>query len=1476
MPRSYSSVEVLEARIAPALLINGANLLGGNGPSTGESSAGGNSLTVVKVLSGTAIVWYQDNHVVGISVGPNVNLEIHGDVEGDIVGNLTASGRLSDSDGDPLNGEDGAILLPNNIVGLKTFPLSSEKGDVGNIITGGSVTNVKILGSLTGLYAGDGVFDVDSHLVVNDTVTSSLSGLDVNPVEPGVQSTFAMTKTLAKTIDTGRKLTGMLPGAGISNVSIAKAVELQMFAGSGNPNELLNAKTVAGGSVRFITIESAFTESGGLSANAAPSYEIHAGAGSSGATGGAGGVIDHITEKTSTSRVVVKAGKGGDGVSGPGGAGGSITNFDGGSDSSRYFLNAGDGGQGLPGGAGGNVVGNNFANRSPIGGLLVTGNFDNDNANIDELIVINQGTGEMIVERNVQGDGTNFTPITQYVDSSTNPGTPVSVITSLGNTPVSAFATDVNNDGNLDVVIAYKNSNSLGIFLGQGNGSFWDPTLNNNAGGYDTISVALSFSPAKIAPSGGRIVVGENLADGTGSLHLLSKTIDTTGTLTFTAETGANPLTKPITDLVTVNDNSVIVATADGGLRRATLSGSATGKPFDISSSPLQTVAGGIIDLDVDATGTRIVALSTNANAFYTYDFSSASASAPLKPVSITGGLTGKPLVVHFVDDGVAGTPDQVAVLTGLTNNARVDVYSATQADGATVFGLSKSVPESAPLKNFVPVYGAGGEAGFAAVSGSLNQFTFSDNFAGGVDYALPFASKLVQATAGTGGMGVNFQPATGALKVGAGGAGGSVLSFNAEANEMIVTAGNGGNSQSGAGGAGGNIINPSITGTPATDTKPATPGVPLFLHADVLLSIKAGDGGMPLNPGKSTASGGAGGGLGNLNIEIGAGDLTLTSGIGGDSRGGAAGAGGNIAGITSVLHQGNLTVKAGHGGEAFLGAAPATGPATSGAGGAGGAVKGLKHELQLDPDVENFENPYFVKIEAGYGGNSVTAAGGAGGVIAGVVLKLDEPNITYDSGVDADGDGNDDDPRTITDSTLTTTLEAGAGGNGATGGHGGTISGLKYDVVLDQQTSDGILVGPAVLGLKGGLGGIGTNGAGGNGGGILLSSPISGLTGLDPDALALDPTAFGPTEGLGLLVRAGNAGPGSTKGGIGGDISGLTAQNQIFVDGSVIRTTMLFSAMLEAGDGGAGGVGDGGRGGNIASPLLGVQGGFLQLHAGDGGEGGKTGNATTAKLAKGGAGGAITGGEVGLVSSGLSVGMVIDGGTGGDGYAAGGVGGAITGLKLNASQSTAALSAVLYAGDGGAAKLATGVGGKGGDVTGVSQVKDVNSSINVIQAGNGGNNLLGKAGAGGNVSSIRTSGFIGRPSDGVNALGVLDTAFGATIAQGVFSGRGGTGVSAALSGVNGSVTGVTARQIAAIAAAMDMNTHLFAAASKVSGITADLIGYDLDRDKAYDNVVAGSTAAPDQVAPIDGFIFSSTKLVGVTGQRAGFVFAPL
>src|SRR5207245_1396781 len=104
---------------------------------------------------------------------------------------------------------------------------------------------------------------------------------------------------------------------------------------------------------------------------------------------------------------------------------------------------------------------------------------------------------------------------------------------------------------------------------------------------------------------------------------------------------------------------------------------------------------------------------------------------------------------------------------------------------------------------------------------------------------------------------------------------------------------------------------------------------------------------------------------------------------------------------------------------------------------------------------------------------------------------------------------------------------------------------------------------------------------------------------------------------------------------------------------------------------------------------------------------------------------------------------------------------------------------------------------------------------------------------------------------------------------------RGGVGVA---KGANGSVMNVTARQIAAIAAALDPITHHFGAAARVSSVKADLIGFDADRglgtpaDGVYNDAL-GTQLSPSTTAAKDGFILSQTPLVNVSGQRAGFVF---
>ena len=302
-------VEPLEPRIAPAILVQGGNLLGGNGnPTTGETSSGGNTVTLVKVLSGSALVFYDATHsaITSISVGPDTKLDITGDV-GDIVTNLTKSGRLTDSDGNPSNGEDGGILLPSTIKGITTHPFAaSDFGSIGRIIAGGDVKNVSTespQATVHGIYAGDGVFRTTSVVQV------STGGIDFNTIEAGNQSNFFLSQS-----------DGVFkPAASIKNVKISIGAGLEVFAGSGQSSD--SAAGGAGGSISGVDVVKSFSSSGTSAA-----IFLHAGDGGSGKSGGAGGDITGFTDEGSTTVVRVETGHGGSGFDGNGGDGGSFLN----------------------------------------------------------------------------------------------------------------------------------------------------------------------------------------------------------------------------------------------------------------------------------------------------------------------------------------------------------------------------------------------------------------------------------------------------------------------------------------------------------------------------------------------------------------------------------------------------------------------------------------------------------------------------------------------------------------------------------------------------------------------------------------------------------------------------------------------------------------------------------------------------------------------------------------------------------------------------------------------------------------------------------------------------------------------------------------------------------------------------------------------------------------------------------------------
>jgi hypothetical protein len=952
----------------------------------------------------------------------------------------------------------------------------------------------------------------------------------------------------------------------------------------------------------------------------------------------------------------------------------------------------------------------------------------------------------------------------------------------------------------------------------------------------------VGFQPVKfsqISPGGITYAVAEN-TDGRGSLHgfYFSVAAGTPGVLPYV---GSLAYQQPIVDL-----DGDFVAFPDGTIQEfQTISVFGSPELSNVQKIvPPAEFTGGLNDIDLNADHTQLLAVSSAGRVVTVYSVAGTRAAAT-GTISLST-IAGKPLQARFIDDGDSQTDDSIVVLNSTPTNAQFTLLSPP-TDTITSYTVSATFASTALLKQFDFIYNPTTPLpDIAALSGTLNKFTVVTGFTAEQDFPLPFANKEVTLTTGHGGFGLDF-----GTKLGKGGAGGSITNLNIDAQRITITTGDGGNSTSGAGGAGGSISNaiPSTLGLDEEGNTITIPGtfktsggtavVPKLL-AEEAFAITVGDGGTPTGAGSKSAAGGAGGSMNSLDITLVKGNIELTAGAGGAGKGGAGGGGGNIARVTALAEEGGLIATAGMGGNAN---------ATTGAGGVGGAITNLRFTLSLDAEAETHENPYAVTLISGKGGDSMGAVGGAGGEVNGVILSLDSANRTLDD----PNTPNDEDNHA--DSTVTVVVTAGDAGDGLKGGGlGGSIRSFTSTSVLDQSVGGGRVLPFVVMSLQAGKGGGATQGNGGAGGSIVLSRPISGVTLVDPDqpgANFLIPA---------LSVVAGNGGNGSGKGGAGGSVSGLVAQNSAFVDGSDLTATELFSAEIIAGDGGSGDTGNGGAAGAIINALVAVNGGFLGAFGGTGGD---------STNAKGGVGGNVSGSEFGLVDSGFALGMDIEGGGGGAGKTAGGAGGALSKLKVNTPQSTFNLSAFLIGGAGGMATSAAGIGGKGGDVNGITQAKDYNSSINLVQAGNGGDNPLGQGGAGGNVSNVKTVGFLGRRSDSAGTqLGVFDSG----IAQGVFSGRGGDG-SGTNDGVNGSISNITARQIAAMAAAPDLATGLFAVASKISNVKAALIGFDADGDGNCDDSTNTPIVEPNSPAltkPTDGFILAHVIAnVIIDGQLA-------
>ena len=1129
-------IEALEPRVAPAILVNGGNLLGGAGnPTTGETSTGANTVTLVKVLTGQALVFYNNGEITGISVGQHTKLDITGDVFGDIVTNLDSNGRLTDSDHNPINGEDGGILTDYGIKGITTHPLGTEKGSIGRIIAGGQINNVNIAGEVAGLYSGNGIFRNSPTAVV------TTSGIDTNSVVSGVQDTFTFHQSTS--VPNGN--------VGIKNVTIATARQLEIFAGSG-----LSSSTGAGsygGAITNVTIAKTLAAEGSQ-----PVVFLHAGDGGAGTTsGGAGGAITSFNDQGSIAYVKLQTGDGGSAPDGTGGVGGSLTSSTIVSSSTRYDFIMGSGGSGETGGQGGGIQTLTFTNNITGGGsLIATSDLNGDG--IPDVILVNKLTGTATVSLGTTTPAhpgeADFRIATQSVLQADGTTLSTPFLPAEGANPTSLVVADLNGDGQPDFVISYASTNSLGVYTNHGNGAF----------------TATEVSLGAISPT--RIAVGDYTGSGHEDIAIVSSAATTTAQTGLSSEVfvaandGAGHLTlnsTPVAVLAgTVTDAAGAQAyDTNGALIGANLfvgfqNGTIDPVFFRGGAASLETTINAFtgqapvtnVDVTVSGSGDEVLAFTPNINAV-------ANAAG-----NTTLAATASVDVYALTADGQASSPLTFAPSANTTKAAFVagtDLVGTVTPGTLSIYGVDEgvysvvgSLNSDGALSNFSATH-VGDLYQFAASGTASNRFfyTSGDLFATtGIASLLPsevpFEPRSISFLTGDGGNGDQH----------GGGAGGSIkgLTYTQTLGQGVLQAGgsynttlstgHGGSSNGADGGSGGGINKASLSLNPAYLTYSDDTTAALFQTGAGGQGTTGGNGGSVQKASVTTIQSQT---IGTDGINLGSVAVQMLAGAGGAGTAAVGGAGGSItlagqaafSGVTFVDSDSTaagtpgLVVKAGDGGAGVT------------AGGLGGSLTNVgSQNAPLLTAVVDVNELASAVLTSGNGGDASAGNGGAAGNITGanVVTQQAGLNIYLNNTLVSTA-------TTFKDGSVTVLSGNGGVGHGGTGGKAGAINtSTVASVDGDTNSGYGVLV-------KAGTGGNGDTGGGAGG----------ALKKLTVNAPA-DSTLYA------AAVVAGNGGDalqGGT-GGKGGNISGITQTKDV---NSAIN-------VIQAGNGGTGG----GTGGSV------------------------------------------------------------------------------------------------------------------------------------------------------------------------------------------------------------------------------------------------------------------------------------------------------
>ena len=726
------------------------------------------------------------------------------------------------------------------------------------------------------------------------------------------------------------------------------------------------------------------------------------------------------------------------------------------------------------------------------------------------------------------------------------------------------------------------------------------------------------------------------------------------------------------------------------------------GTTNNLSAQPVSVLDLAVVQDSSNPTQADVVALSQTPASFLvvlqgdgTGNFTIATGDNVDQAGAYFGTNTTNPQALVAVPaDGGGGIVSNVAVLDYSTGAYRNEIYSfdvvSTPADSsampATAATSTATLIPGDVWRTDSPLYGNTAPTGFGLYIPypTVNQNVYGsgpDQY--GFVTAVPLKDALddqglaVSNPISVGGY-YTFSPA-------------SQLGF-------ALTAGNGGDSQSGAGGNGGTLghalavsttstttttTNGTTTSTSTTATGTLSIEFPMYTAYDGTVSLTAGNGG------NGFTSGGAGGGINGVSVTypVGTGELTgeasLVAGNGGQSLTGKGGNGGSMSEL--YITTGDYFV-AGNGGIGVIG-------------GSGGTLYG-NNIAGLPTSGTNSLNSDLI-LKAGDGANGLTA-GGQGGGISSFVNEF----LALIGG---------------TGGQLNYT--AGNGGNavGGQGGNGGSIVNSSPFAGNDNLAGD-------IL-LQGGSGGSGLHG--GNGGGV--TNFVQGST---SDAI--------PTSSTILSGNGGNATIGT--GGSGGAISNV----KVTADGDGTLTiynfananlsnpydsftqsyTISYNRMV-AGAGGSSVGGAGGHGGSISSVDTDSVATDSQnvVVAGAGGNG----------LTAGGAGGNVSSTNIEAGSASGSGKVVVIAGDGGSSASA---------KPSNGSTLLDTLENVAYSLGG-----VDGPGGAGGSISNFTQPGSTSTDVDLI-AGNGGATLYhsvaagnatkDNSGVGGSITNIYVQGSIG------------------------------------------------------------------------------------------------------------------------------------